>query len=153
MYINNNGFTMVEMVVTLLIIITLSLLSFPLYEGRNTDKSKLAEGYALVGTIINAQIAYYNEYGYFLHYRSLRDIGVFTSEWGTEAFTAYDPILGINAINNRYFTWFNAYGTNDRKVIGEYAYHITAIARSAKAGTVSLEYNLTKKSEPVVSGI
>ena len=152
MYKNKKGFTMVEMVVTLLVIITLSLLSFPVYRGRTNKTSKLAEGYALLGTIVSAQVAYYNEYKMFLSHSDLWASGS-GSEWGPYAFTTNDPILGINAVNNRYFTWFNSYGNNYRGRGGEYLYHFTAIVRSKDAGTVSLEYNKTQKFEPVVSGI
>ena len=147
---NKKGFTFIESMVTLMIIITLSLLSFPLYTGRaGGNKSKLAEGYALLGYVVNAQVAYFNEFGYFLAHGSS-----FFDSWGTNAFTSKDPVLGISAINNRYFTSFNAYGNN---VLGyhteDFKYHFTAIVRSAKAGTISLEYNLTKRFEPVVSGV
>ena len=148
------GFTLVEMVVTLMIIVTLSLLSFPLYEGRNSDCSKLAEGYALLGTIVDAQISYYNEFGYFLSHNRLYKQKGLGNGWGNNTWVSEDPILGINAINNRYFTSFNSYGNNQSDSdMGQYWYHITAIVRSAKAGTISLEYNLTQRFEPVVSGI
>ena len=153
MYKNKKGFTMVELVVTLLIIITLSLLSFPLYEGRNTDKSKLAEGYALLGTIINAQIAYYNEYGNFL---TSKESGYSWTSNASANFTNNDPVLGINATNNRYFTYFNPFGLAvnvNGDGHGHFKYHFKGIVKSAKAGTVSLEYNLTQKFEPEVAGI
>ena len=142
------GFTLVEMIVTLVIIITLSLLSFPLYEGRSHKTSMLAEGYALLGTIVDAQVSYYNEYGHFLpHFNT-------GSYWGNSAFTYFDPILGVNAINNRYFTSFNPYGNAvESSGLNAYKYHFTAIVRSPKAGTISLEYNKTQRFEPVVSGV
>lgn len=147
MYKNKKGFTMVEMVVTLLIIITLSLLSFPIYRGRTNKTSKLAEGYALLGTIISAQIAYYNEYKYFLNQTNV-PYGVFN---GWASFTSNCPVLGINAINNRYFTWFTPFG--NETPYGQNKYHFTAIVKSKDAGTISLEYNKTQRFEPVVRGI
>lgn len=148
------GFTLVEMIVTLMIIITLSLLSFPLYKGRNHTTSKLAEGYALLGTVIDAQVGYYNEYGYFLSHNRLRQAGITSAVRGSDTYTCNDPILGINALNNRYFTWFNAYGNyQSQSDGGAYMYHFTAIVASANAGIISLEYNLTQRFEPKVSGI
>lgn len=145
------GFMLVEMIITLMVIITLSLLSFPLYKGRTNTTSKLAEGYALLGTVIDAQVAYYNEYGNFLAPPS----AIYgTNGLACDKFTCYDPCLGINAINNRFFTSFNAYGIHDYVVrTGHFGYHFTAIVQSANAGTISLEYNLTQRFEPEVSGI
>ena len=144
------GFTLVEVVVTLMIIITLSLLSFPLYKGRNHKTSVLAEGYALLGTVVSAQVAYFNEYGNFLAPQK----GLYGG-WSYNIKTCNDPILGINAMNNRYFTSFNPYATG--AYVGnppiEYVYHFTAIVYSTQSGTISLEYNITRRFNPVVSGV
>ncbi|MBQ3834349.1 MAG: prepilin-type N-terminal cleavage/methylation domain-containing protein [Elusimicrobia bacterium] len=147
MHKNKKAFTLVEMVITLLIIITLSLLSFPIYRGRTNKTSKLAEGYALLGSIISAQVSYYNEYKTFLCFL---DAG-FKGIAGFDAYTCNDTVLGINAINNRYFTSFNAYGINENRFT--YKYRFKAIVRSKDAGTISLEYNKTQRFEPVVTGV
>ena len=59
------GFTLVELVITIAIVIILSVVSVPLYRGY-VDKAKLSEGYALLGQILSAQKAYFSEYGNFL---------------------------------------------------------------------------------------
>ena len=146
------GFTYIELVVTMLIFIALSLISYPIYTGvAGREQSKLAEGYALLGYIINAQVAYFNQYGNFL---SAYHSGHFNSADASNAFTCNEPVLGINAINNRYFTSFNAFANPTYYGDGGHCkYHFTAIARSTTAGTVKMEYNLTKRFEPEVSGV
>ena len=89
------GFTLVELVITIAIVIILSVISVPIYRGY-VDKAKMSEGYALLGTIISAQKAYYSEYGNFLRHE---EAGYYTS---------YNEVLGIDARSNKYFTWFRA---------------------------------------------
>ncbi len=91
----NVGFTLVELVIVIAIVIILSVISVPIYRGY-VDKAKMAEGYALLGTIISAQKSYYSEYGYF-----------WTSAWmGMDYRTSYNEYLGIDARSNKYFTFF-----------------------------------------------
>ena len=85
------GFTLVELVITIAIVIILSVISVPIYRGY-VDKAKLAEGYALLGAILSAQKAYYSEYGNF--YKS------------TVEGTSYEPALGVDVRGNKYFTSF-----------------------------------------------
>ena len=93
-----NGFTLVELVITIVIIITLSAISTPIYKAFG-DKAALAEGYALLGAIRSAQEQYYAEYGYFL--RSLN-----STPQAYDAYECYDDVLNINARTNKYFTKF-----------------------------------------------
>ena len=88
------GFTLVELVITIAIVIILSVISVPIYRGY-MDKSKMAEGYSLMGTILSAQKAYYSEYGNFL-----------VDGHGGIYWTSYNPIMGVDARGNKYFTWF-----------------------------------------------
>ena len=91
------GFTLVELVITIAIVIILSVISVPIYRGY-VDKAKYAEGYALIGLIISAQKNYYSEYGNFLD-----------EEWTgvlSGKFTDNHPLLGIDARGNKYFTAF-----------------------------------------------
>ena len=138
------GFTLVEMIVTLGIIVTLSLLSFPIYKGVTHKNSKLAEGYVLLGTIVDSQVAYFNEYGSF--YPGIKNTnGLYTLR------TSNDPVLGINAINNRYFTCFSYLIRSNQ---GEFfKYSFTGAVFSTTAGTISIAYNLTERFEPQVTGI
>ena len=89
----SKGFTLVELVITIAIDIILSVISVPIYRGY-VNKAKMAEGYALLGALLSAQKAYYSEYGNFL--RNLDSVGD----------TNYDPVLGVDARGNKYFTYF-----------------------------------------------
>ena len=88
----NKGFTLVELVIVIAIVIVLSVVSVPIYRSYTT-KAKMAEGYALLGVIMSAQKAYFSEYGNF--YYAGRD------------FTGVSTVLGIDATANKYFTLFN----------------------------------------------
>ena len=96
----NKGFTLVELVITIAIVIILSVVSVPIYRGY-VNKAKMAEGYALLGTLLSAQKAYFSEYGNFF------DDGSGTPKADTSYYTCNEPILGIDARGNKYFTWFN----------------------------------------------
>ena len=89
------GFTLVELVITIAIVIILSVISVPIYRGY-VDKAKMSEGYALLGTIFSAQKAYYSEHGNFL--RSVEGGMV----------TCCNEVLGIDARGNKYFTYFSS---------------------------------------------
>lgn len=138
----------------MVLVITLSLVSMPLYKGRYSNNAKLAEGYALLGAIKDAQINYYNEYGYF-YARS-------GAHGGQEYWTVVEPGLGINALNNRYFTWFNAcydvsdwyISTNPADQYNMYRRRFYAAVRSSKVGTIRLLYDVSMKSSgpEVISG-
>ncbi len=92
------GFTLVELVITIAIVIILSVISVPIYRGY-VDKAKWSEGYALMGTILSAQKTYYSEYGNFLNDGR--------SSAGNAAFSNKEDVLGIDARGNKYFTAFN----------------------------------------------
>ena len=98
------GFTLVELVITIAIVIILSVISVPIYRGY-VDKAKYAEAYALFGTILSAQKSYYSEYGYF--YNSPRNVNV---DW-----TSVDPNLGIDVRGNKYFTVFYTFSPDNVK--------------------------------------
>ena len=90
---SKTGFTLVELVIVIAIVIILSVISVPIYRGY-IDKAKWAEGYALIGTVVSAQKAYYSEYGNFL-------------TWDTSDYyytSDRDPIFGIDSRGNKYFT-------------------------------------------------
>ena len=97
------GFTLVELVITIAIVIILSVISVPIYRGY-VDKAKMAEGYALLGVILSAQKTYYSEYGNFLHFN--KSAPVIESSIQNSR-TAYSPVLGIDARGNKYFTVFH----------------------------------------------
>ena len=100
---NPKGFTLVELVIVIAIVIILSVVSVPIYRGY-VDKSKMAEGYALLGTVLSAQKTYYSEYGNFLMAKN--------SSAGNKYWTDNELVTGIDARGNKYFTWFKA-GSND----------------------------------------
>ncbi len=89
------GFTLVELVVVIAIVIILSVISVPIYRAY-VDKAKTSEGYALLGAILSAQKAYYSEHGNFLRHTE------------SAGYTSNEPVLGIDARGNKYFTWFHS---------------------------------------------
>ncbi len=95
------GFTLVELVITIAIVVILSVVSVPIYRNY-TEKAKMTEGYALMGTILAAQKAYYSEYGYFYQRQSTQ------TDW-----TSFIPELGIDSRGNRYFSLFTPSRTAD----------------------------------------
>ncbi len=88
------GFTLVELVITIAIVIILSVISVPIYRGY-IDKAKMSEAYALLGTILSAQKAYFSEYGNFLQHGN------------SSRYTSFDTVLGVDARGNKYITWFH----------------------------------------------
>ncbi len=100
--LKHNGFTLVELVITIAIVIILSVISVPIYRGY-VDKAKWSEAYGIFGTMLSAQKAYYSEYGNFLY----------DGYW-----TTYHPVLGIDARGNKYFTLFISGGGSNSKFIG-----------------------------------
>ena len=93
-----NGFTLIELVITIAIVIILSVVSVPIYRSY-IDKAEKSEAYALLGILISAQKAYYSEYGNFLAWQN-------TSTHGINGTTCNETVLGIDARGNKYFTWF-----------------------------------------------
>ena len=132
MIIKKTGFTLVELVIVVAIVIILSAISVPIY--RNYDReAKLTEGYALLNTILSAQKTYFYNYGCFFN------DGVWTKN---------DATLGINARTNKIFTWFHIgglYGTGDKR--NHYIYIATRLPKDMQRGgneDLFLEYNIKK---------
>ncbi len=98
------GFTLVELVITIAIVIILSVISVPIYRGY-VDKAKMSEGYALLGLILAAQKNYYSEYGIFLDDNQ--------SSIGNERYSYSEEVLGIDASGNKYYTAFNINKANN----------------------------------------
>ncbi len=131
---SNRGFTLVELVIVIAIVIILSVISVPIYRGY-VDKSKYAEGYALLGTVISAQKTYYSEYGNFLKIENSSSGG----NW-----TVNEPVLGVDARGNKYFKVF---ATNaDSNKCWAYAQVPTEIAGNRTLGNIKdiyLYFNIT----------
>ncbi len=137
------GFTLVELVITIAIVIILSVVSVPIYRSH-TDKAKMAEGYALLGLILSAQKAYYSEYGNFLHCYQGSNI---PEHWGSK-----DEVLGIDARGNKYFSFFclngaESTGTSTLETLDYFFMaHVRKpndLRKSNKDLNISLEYNIT----------
>lgn len=92
-----SGFTLVELVIVIAIVIILSVVSVPIYRSY-TKQAKMSEGYALLGTIFSSQKAYYSQYGNFLDDTKSSMHG---ANW-----TCNEEVLGIDARGNKYFTSF-----------------------------------------------
>lgn len=93
------GFTLMELIVTITIVVVLSVISVPVYRGH-VDKAKFAEAYALFASIRDAQLRYYSEYRTFLHNRQ-------TCTGVQYGYTDNETVLGIDARVNNYFTLFS----------------------------------------------
>lgn len=96
---NKTGFTLIELVITIALIVVLSMVSTPLYKNY-TKNSKRSEGYLLLGAIRDAQMQYLSEYRCFLS-------GDKSSIGKTDTYSCKEDVLGIDARGNKYFTWFN----------------------------------------------
>ena len=88
------GFTLVELVITIAIIIILSLISAPMYT-EHVKKAKMSEAYAILAEIRDAQIRYYNEYREFLN--------GWTTRKGIYDTTKCEPVLGVDIRGKKHF--------------------------------------------------
>ena len=126
------GFTLVELVITIAIVIILSVISVPIYRGY-VDKAKWSEAYALFGTIMQAQKAYYSEYGTFLD----------VSHGGTGSFSLH-PVFGIDARGNKYFSRFNIdNGVNPTKGFNAVIY-LPEEFKTKSTDNMWLKYSVTR---------
>ena len=137
------GFTLVELVIVIAIVIILSVISVPIYRGY-VDKSKMAEGYALIGAILSAQKSYYSQYGNFLY----KD----DSSAGGDMYTCNEEVLGIDARGNKYFTLFKV-GGGDGKGRSSMKYFFNAsivkpedLREIEDKPCLALKYNMTSGS-------
>ncbi|MBQ3835413.1 MAG: hypothetical protein II816_07880 [Elusimicrobia bacterium] len=116
---------MIEVVVTIAIIIVLSVISGPIYNSYAT-KAKQAEGYALLGTILSAEKAYYQKYDMFYY--------------TTISTTCNNELLGIDARPNKYYT---AFGGGSAVAESGKVVAIRFWASSSKVKGLNMIYNLT----------
>ena len=131
------GFTLIEMIITIVVIIILSSISVPMYKGYK-KQAIAAEGYVLLGAIRDAQMAYYNRYRNFLYYSQ--------SSAGSAVYTNNEEVLGIDARGNKYFTWFHVgHGGNSSRL----KYYFDAASKKPKELQSSndtqlmLQYNIS----------
>ena len=104
----NKGFSLTEIVVTIVIIVVLSTISGPIYNSYSV-KTKQAEGILLLGTIKDAQMKWYNDNGCFW--------GQYSSNGtNSSSATAFNTTLGIDSRPNKYYKTFRA--NTNRKDIG-----------------------------------
>ncbi len=123
------GFTLVELVLVISIVVVLSVISGPIYRSY-AYKARQAERYALLGTIRSAQENYYGEYGTFR-----------VSSW-----TCNDEVLGIDARPNKYYTWFHTCASLEFGYSGPYEFYkymCCPIVVGSGAANISMEYNRT----------
>ena len=121
------GFTLVELVITIAIVIVLSVVSVPIYRNY-VDKAKMSEGYALLGTILSAQKAYYSEHGNF---------------YGPVGWVSYDSFFGVDARGNKYFSYFG-FGNRGNKGCYVNIFVRKPIELQETSNTeIILQYNIT----------
>ncbi|MBQ3835228.1 MAG: prepilin-type N-terminal cleavage/methylation domain-containing protein [Elusimicrobia bacterium] len=146
------GFTLVELIITMTIVVILSLVSWPIYRSYHLKEvSMLGEGYALLGAIKDAQIHYYNEYGNFLTSRDSTGVAQHMNE---RSFTSADPVLGINVMNNRYFSMFNFDTAPASEEKWKYSFVARVFGKISNNNVVSmiLPFNLTQRGELTIIG-
>ncbi|MFA7073689.1 MAG: prepilin-type N-terminal cleavage/methylation domain-containing protein [Endomicrobiaceae bacterium] len=85
----NQGFTLVELVIVIVIVGILSIVAVPIYRGY-TRKSMLTEGKSLISAIEKQEKIYYVEFAKYI------DVSA----------TSFSPVLDIDARANKYFTAF-----------------------------------------------
>lgn len=124
------GFSLTEVIVTVLIIAVLGVISGPIYNSYST-KTKQAEGFLLLGAIKDAHMKRYVDSGQFC----TPEHEAYSMEW-----TANSPSLGIDARANKYYTWFNA-NTQCRRYGGGTAF--TAIVQGKNVANITMIYSLT----------
>ena len=130
------GFTLIEMIITITVIIILSAISVPIYKNYQQD-AIMAEGYVLLGAIREAQKQYYSEWGNFLLASHVSQSAVWTNN---------EEVLGIDARGNKYFTWFDI--ANDQYGRGKQKYYFGALLQKPKelirnGEHLILQYNIT----------
>ena len=116
------GFTLVEMIITMVIVVILSAISVPIYKDY-VKKSKISEGYVLLSAIRSAQERYYTEYGTF---------------YAVGGDTCNEEVLAINAMTNKYFTIFNV---NVYRTLDKYRAYVHGAAEAQPY--INMQYNLT----------
>ena len=91
----NNGFTLVELVIVIVIVGILSIVAVPIYRGY-TRKSIATEGKALLGVIQMSERAYFAE----------------TSTYIAVSNTSFSQDLDTDARSNKYFRSFTVVSNN-----------------------------------------
>lgn len=120
MFQTRKGFSLIEIVITVMIIVILSLISGPVY-NTYAKKAKESEGYALLGTLRSAEEHYYRQYKQF---------------YSQSAFTCNNDVLGVDVRHSKYYTSF---------AISYMSGHVGFIAYTRANGAKNLQmtYNLT----------
>lgn len=127
------GFTLVELVITIAIIVVLSTISIPIYKDY-IHNSKLSEAYLLLANIRDAQCQYYNNYGCFFK---------------STATTSVDDVLGVNANRNKYYKSF----ISALVTTGDYFIACVPVPEYGNAQMLKICYNLTGGSTFYITGI
>ena len=137
-----NGFTLMEVVAVIVIIIILSVMSGPIYNSYST-KAKQTEGYAVLGAILSAQLTYYNDAGNFLYSKQ--------TAAGENMFTNYEPILGIDCRTNKYYKTFcvasSDYDGNIQYNGNAISYGFIAKVQGPGVKLLGLRYNKTLETK------
>ncbi|MBQ3833931.1 MAG: prepilin-type N-terminal cleavage/methylation domain-containing protein [Elusimicrobia bacterium] len=89
------GFTLVELIIVITLVTILSMISVPIYKDYIVE-AKMAEGYALLNQIKEAQMQYYATYENFF----------WAYDENKTYWTCNSEVLGVNARLNKYFTLF-----------------------------------------------
>lgn len=94
---NKLGFSLTELIITLIIVAILAIVAIPIYRGY-VKKGIATEGKSLLGEINAAQQIYYTRHGKY-----------FAGTAGTQ----YSRALGVDSERNKYFTAWHIQTSND----------------------------------------
>ena len=100
--IKKEGFTLMELVTVIALIVILTVISAPIYNSY-ASKARQTEGYLVLATIRSAQDNYFNDNGF---YR--------IADETNDGFT--NNLLGINTKGNDYYKLFNINDVNNGTV-------------------------------------
>ena len=124
----NNGFTLVELVIVIIIVGILSIVAVPIYRGY-TRKSVATEGKALLGVIQMSERAYFAE----------------TSAYVGVSNTSFSQVLDTDARSNKYFRTFTVISNN---LTGDNAQYTATTSGTEVASGITLSMIGKPKGAP-----
>lgn len=133
---NIKGFTLVELVFVIAVVVVLSVVAGPIYKGY-ADKALMTEGYALLGNIRQAQKAYFRDYGTFLKAADSSSGGTYADK---------ETVLGINTTANKYFKDFVVGIANKETYYFEASVLKPTKLRNGNNTALVLQHNITAGS-------
>jgi prepilin-type N-terminal cleavage/methylation domain-containing protein len=124
---NKKGFTLIELIITVVIVAVLAMVSLPIYR-RYVRQATATEGKALLGEIAAAQEIFFSRYGQY-----------YAGTSGVDFATA----VGVDPRRNKFFRGFNVSVAD-----GGESYTVTT---SNEDGDIELTMDGSRTAAPVIS--